>query len=473
MKRNLGVLTVVVGLLVMTVAAGVAAQGPAAPNSGRTTVAQSESPAASAVPETPAPTPQITQPPAQTLSQQCQAAGGSTASMAPVPTGGVIDWAKGISGPVTISGWQSTGAEGDALTQTLCAAQAALPNLQITYQPIAGDYQAVMAANIAARQVPDLFYVDPSYSDVWINQGFLEPLDPYIQKSGFDTSAFFPGYANIFKGADGMTYGFPKDGNTIAMAYNSDMVTDPPKTLDDLVSWATANKGKAGSKAPLCLNNTLDRGLAFIYAQGGSLISDDGKTATIDSDASKAAVQWYLDLFKNGLGMTASDMGDGWCGDALGKGDAAIIFEGGWLDPAMTSTYPDIHYAWAPMPVGSSGSPVTLSYTVSYSIGADSANKDQAFALLSYLTGPVGMQVWTQGGIALPSRSDVPTPPGKDVLTAGSAYAKPGSGFMPNYTDVQNAFGAEMTNQIQSKTFDAGPVVDKTKAAIDAALSGQ
>ena len=39
--------------------------------------------------------------------------------------------------------------------------------------------------------------------------------------------------------------------------------------------------------------------------------------------------------------MTASDMGDGWCGDALGKGDAAIVFEGGWLDPAMTSTYPD------------------------------------------------------------------------------------------------------------------------------------
>ena len=31
-----------------------------------------------------------------------------------------------------------------------------------------------------------------------------------------------------------------------------------------------------------------------------------------------------MDLFKNGLAMTASDMGDGWCGAALGKGDAAI-----------------------------------------------------------------------------------------------------------------------------------------------------
>ena len=39
-------------------------------------------------------------------------------------------------------------------------------------------------------------------------------------------------------------------------------------------------------------------------------------------------------------GMTASDIGDGWCGDAIGKKHAAITFEGGWLDPAMTSDFP-------------------------------------------------------------------------------------------------------------------------------------
>ena len=56
----------------------------------------------------------------------------------------------------------------------------------------------------------------------------------------------------------------------------------------------------------MCLNPGLDRGLAFLYAQGGSLLTEDGTAAAIDTDASKAAVQWYLDLFKNGLGMTAS-----------------------------------------------------------------------------------------------------------------------------------------------------------------------
>jgi multiple sugar transport system substrate-binding protein len=434
-------------------------------------LAQDASPSGPAAEPTAPPPP--TQPPAQNLGEECQSGSAPGASMMPAPTGGVIDWAAGISGPVTISGWQSTGAEGDALTQTLCAAQAALPNLQITYQPIAGDYAAVMTANIAARDVPDLFYVNADVAQNWIDQTYLAPLDDQIAQSGFDTSKFFDGYASIFKGTDGKTYGLPKDGNTIAMAYNTDMVPTPPKTLDELVQWATDNKGKAGSQAPLCLSPSLDRGLAFVYAQGGSLISDDGKTATIDSPESTAAVQWYLDLFKNGLGMTPSDMGDGWCGDALGKGDAAIIFEGGWLDPAMSGTYPDTKYAWAPVPTGSSGSPVTLSFTAAYSIGADAVNKDQAFALLTYLTGPVGMQAWTQGGVALPSRSDVPAPAGKDVLSASSAFARPGSGFMPGFGDVQAAFNNEFLNQVQTKSYDAAPVVQATKSAIDTALSGQ
>jgi multiple sugar transport system substrate-binding protein len=248
-------------------------------------------------------------------------------------------------------------------------------------------------------------------------------------------------------------------------------VTTPPTTMDELITTAQGLKGKSGLKAPMCFNAGLDRGLAFIYAQGGELLNADGTASAIETDASKKAVQWYLDQFKNGLAMTAADLGSGWCGEALGKKQVAMTFEGGWLDPAMTGTFPDVKYAWAEMPVGSSGKPVTLSYTVSYSIGKDSANKDQAFVLLSYLAGKDGMTKWTEGGVALPSRKDVPTPAGKDILTKGSDYARPGSGFMPGYVAVQKAFQDAFTAQIQGKTYDAGPVVQATKAAIDKALS--
>lgn len=373
---------------------------------------------------------------------------------------------------MTISGWQSSPAEGQALTATLKAFSSAYPNIKVNYAPVAGDYPTVMATKFASGDVPDLFYVNADTADTWITQGFLFPLDGYISKYNFDTSQFYPGYASIFKGADGKTYGLPKDGNTIAMAYNSSLVQAAPTTLDQLVTVAQSLKGKNGLKAPICANPGLDRGLAFIYAQGGSLLSPDNKTSAIDSAASKSAVQWYLDLFKNGLAMTASDLGDSWCGDSLGKQHVAIIFEGGWLDASMKATYPNVKYTWAQFPTGSSGSPVTISYTAAYSIGADSKNKDQAWVALQYLTGQQGMTEWTKGGVALPSRKDVPAPPGTEVLVNSSAFAKPGSGFMPGYNDVQKAFQDAFTAQIQKKTYDASAVVAATKAAIDKALSG-
>ena len=402
---------------------------------------------------------------------------GAPASTAPSTAGAssaasAAGWDPGaISGTAILSGWRSSQDEGEALTKALLGFPAVYPKIHVDYQPIAGDYRTVMITKISSGEVPDLFYVNADYAGEWIAQGFLEPLDSYIAKSGFDTSQFFDGYASIFKGKDGKTYGFPKDGNTIGMAYNSALVTTPPATMDALVTAAEGLKGKSGLKAPICLNPGLDRGLAFLYAQGGELLTADGKASAIETDKSKAAVQWYLDLFKNGLGVTAADLGSGWCGEALGKKQVAIIFEGGWLDPYIPSTFPDVKYGWAPVPTGSSGKPVTISYTVSYSIGKDSKNKDQAFVLLSYLAGKDGMEKWTAGGVALPSRKDVPTPKGKDVLAKGSDYARPGSGFMPGYVDVQKAFQDAFTAQIQGKTYDAGPVVAATKTAIAKALA--
>jgi multiple sugar transport system substrate-binding protein len=409
--------------------------------------------------------------PAPTTGASTAPVSGSSAETSTAPSGPTFDPAS-ITGTATLSGWQSSDAENAALTATVAAFQTKFPNVKADYKVVAGDYATVMATNFASKNVPDVFYVDATFAQPWSDNGFLEPLDDYVAKSGFDTSKFFPGYQDVFKGTDGKTYGFAKDGNTIGMAYNTAEVTAAPKTLDELVTAATALKGKDGLKAPMCLNPGLDRGLAFVYAQGGAIVSDDGTTNKVDTPETKAAVQWYLDLFKNGIGMTASDMGDGWCGDSLGKKHAAITFEGGWLDPAMTSGFPDVHYAWAEMPTGTSGSPVTISYTAAYAIGADSKNKDQAWVLLSYLVGPEGMTKWTEGGVALPSRSDVPIPKGKEILAGQADFAKPGSGFMKGYADVQKAFQDAFTAEIQGKTYSADKVIAATKAAVDKALAG-
>ncbi|CAN5759546.1 hypothetical protein BH23CHL7_BH23CHL7_10230 [soil metagenome] len=376
-----------------------------------------------------------------------------------------------MSGTAVLGQWESSPSERSALSSAVAAFRVANPDLTVEQLTVAGNYREQMQTRFGARNPPDVFYVNAEYARDWADQGFLLPLDDYIAAAGIDTSKFFGDYLDIFKGSDGKIYGLPKDGNTIAMGYNTDLVTTPPATLDDLVAQATSLKGTDGIVAPMCLNAGLDRGLAFIYAQGGSLLNDDGTAEAITTDASRAAVQWYLDLFKDGLGMTASDIGDGWCGEALGKGNVAFSFEGGWLYGYMNDQFPDTNWAFAEMPTGSSGSKVTISFTAAYGIGADSANKDQGWAVMQYLTSPAGMAVWTGGGIAVPSRTDVPVPDGFDVIVKGADYSKPGSGFMKGYNAVQDAFNSAMTLEIQNGSYDAGAVVDATAQVITQELS--
>jgi hypothetical protein len=183
-----------------------------------------------------------------------------------------------------------------------------------------------------------------------------------------------------------------------------------------------------------------------------------------------AAVQWYLDLIKNGQAMTATQIGAGWCGEALGKGLSAFAFEGGWLKGAMDNDFPDTNWAFAEMPAGSAGQ-VTISYTAAYGINPDSEVKDAAWVVMQYLTGVDGMKLWTEGGIAIPSRSDVPVPAGFEVIVAGGEYARPGSGFMSGYGDVQKAFQDAFVAEITNETYSADAVVAATEAKIDEVLS--
>lgn len=391
----------------------------------------------------------------------CNPAGTKT----PAPTGGAV------TGTAKLGAWESSPSERSALASALAAYNVKQSAITVTQETVAGDYRAQMITRFGAHNPPDLFYVNAEYARDWADQSFLEPLDAYIARDSFDVSKFFPDYLNIFKGTDGKIYGLPKDGNTIAMGVNTDLVATVPTTLDELLTTATALKGQGALKAPMCMNAGLDRGLGFIYAQGGSLLSADGKTETITSAPSKAAVQWYLDLFKNGLAKTNGDMGDGWCGEALGKGDVAMAFEGGWLFGYMRDSFPETKWKFAEMPTGSSGSKVTISYTAAYGIGADSANKEQAWEVIKYLTGREGMAIWTGGGIAVPSRSDVPVPAGFETIVAGAAYSKPGSGFIKGYGDIQKAFGDAMTLEIQNGTYQADAVVNATAAAITAQLA--
>lgn len=385
--------------------------------------------------------------------------GGGGASPGDGETAGCIG-----EGTVILSGWQASPEEGELLEEMFAGFEEACPNITIDYQPIAGDYPQAMLANFSAATPPDVFYVDSAVAPEWIEEGFLLPLDDYIADSGFDTSQFYEGYLDAFRGSDGQIYGLPKDASTLALFYNATMLDDagvePPTTWDELE--AAAETLTTGDVTGLCLSPSLDRSLAFIYQNGGSLYNEDFTEATVDTPETREAVEFYLGLFESDVAADPATLGSGWCGEALGQEKVAMVFEGNWLVPFMDGTFPDVEYAIAEMPAGAEQA--TLAFTVSYSIGADSENPDAAWSLVSYLTGPEGMETWTSQGLALPSRQDVPVPEGRDALLAGADYAHPWS-FVPGFADVSTAFNNAFTAAVEGSGSVDQIITDTQEAA--------
>ncbi len=170
-----------------------------------------------------------------------------------------------------------------------------------------------------------------------------------------------------------------------------------------------------------------------MYQNGGSI------TKHLTSTANAKAVNFYVGLIKSGLAYTPPS--GSWCGQELGQGHAAIIFEGNWLLPYMKSTYPNTHYGIHPMIKGKKQG--NLAFTVSWSMAKDS-NKSAAWKVLSWLTGKQGEKIWMSKGLALSPRTDVPSIGGRKPFLAAAPYAH-GWGFgNPNFANAYTVMGNDL-----------------------------
>jgi multiple sugar transport system substrate-binding protein len=351
-----------------------------------------------------------------------------------------------IEGQLRLAGWSAGDVEDDILRNVLDSFQDRYPNVTVEFEVIAGEYPAIMLTRLGAGDYPDLFYVNQAYSQDWIDQGVLMPLDQLADQHGFSTDAFFEGFLEPFQ-RDGQTYAYPKDASMLGMQINDRMFQDAgveiPTTTDELVAAAEALQGVEGIDSPMCFAAEWQRAGAFVHGFGGGLVDDAGNPH-IDSAESRAGLQWYLDQYHNGLASTPADIGADWCGEAFGREQVAIAFEGNWIGPFMESTYPDVAYTVSAVPSGPAEQ-ATLSFTVGYGMHPDTPNPAASWALLSFLTGQEGMQEWVDGGLVLPARDDVqPTSELQQQYAGFADFAVPGEGVTPQWPRVSDAFNGSL-----------------------------
>jgi multiple sugar transport system substrate-binding protein len=353
------------------------------------------------------------------------------------------------SGNVVLSGWGASPDELRLLKQVLRGFAKTYPNIHVDYQPITGDYTAAMLAKFAARKPADVFYIDSNVFLDWVTQGLLEPLNSYAQQSKFSSKPFYPSLLGGFT-YKGKIYGYPKDWSPLAMEVNTDLAAKAGVKPASITNWAslTAAARKlrgvmpSGSKA-ICLSPSWDRALAFVYQNGGSFLNPAKTKSTVNSPEATAALNYYVGLIKQGLADIPAKLSVGWCGEALGKQKAAIIFEGNWLFPFMQSTFPNVHFSTQRMIMNKV-------HAVSYSMAKDSQNKPAAWQLLRYLVSRPGMKTWTSKGLALPSRSDVKPVSGRGAFLLDAPAAHPWQ-FAPRFSQVIDTANNELSAVIEGK----------------------
>ena len=390
----------------------------------------------------------------------------STAAM----TGGAAHPTAAKATTITLAHWSSSAVELKGIRATIVAFEKRNPSIKVNEINL-DPYPEGMLARFAARKPPDIFYVDSNVFPDWVSQGVLEPISDDMARAHMSTKPFYPRLLNAFR-YKGKLYGLPKDWSPLAMEVNTKALAAAgvaaPKTWAGLT--AAAKKLKAANQPPVCLNVGLDRMLAFMYQNGGGFLNATKTKAIVNSSKNLTAVTTYLNWIQSGLARTAPQLGMGWCGEALGKEKASIIFEGNWVTSYMNDTFPGVAWKTFPMIGAKAGNKYrgNLGFTASYSIAKDSKHKAAAFKMLQFLDGPAGQKVWIANVGYLPARSDVKPPAGRAVYLKEAAFTHPWQ-FAPGFSKVTDTANNELQAVFEGKE-TADVALRNIQAAATAAL---
>ncbi len=390
-----------------------------------------------------------------------------------------------VSGNVTltVAGWTSTPAE-DALVQSnLQKFEQLHPNIHITWSPIPGDYPTKMRANVAGGTVPDVFYLSPDMSSEYISAGKLLDLSPYMARDHVSASNYYSALLNPFVCTGGQVYGLPKDWASLGVFYNKQMfqaagVPFPSAnwTWQDFQNDAaklTKNAGSTNAVYGVSLSADASRWGAFLLANGGTMLNKNGTQATFNTQAGVSSLEYYDSFLKNHTGVLPTQVGAPWNGDAFGKAKAAMTIEGPWLIPYMQTTYPNIQYGIAPLPVAPTGKRANLIFTNAWSAYSGTKYPEAAWELIKYMTGTTVQKSQLDAGFALPTIKGLANDhyftqhPDFKVLFDAATYGYAdyyGPQDLAIHNDLATALQAVMLNKqtAQSALNDAATKVNNT-----------
>jgi multiple sugar transport system substrate-binding protein len=335
---------------------------------------------------------------------------------------------------------------------------------------VASDLPQQLSQGFASGKPADVFYVSADQLANYAGNGSLEPYgDDLANKDDF-----YPALTEAFT-YDGQLFCAPKDFSTLGLVINRDLWqqaglgdADIPRNWEQLE--AAAARLTTGDTVGLAFGPEFQRVGAFFAQAGGGLVKDG--TAAANSDENVEALGFVKGMLEDGVARFSSDLGAGWGGEAFGKGQAAMVIEGNWIQGALDKDYPAVNYQVAELPEGPGGKG-TLTFTNCWGIAADSRNKDAARKLVEQLTSKENQLAFSQAFGVMPSIKSARAEwtaafPALAPFMAGADYART-TPLQQGAADVLADFNAQL-EQLGEK--DPKAILDSTQDSLEPVLEG-
>lgn len=257
---------------------------------------------------------------------------------------------------------------------------------------------------------PDVISQGVDAARGFITQGLLLPLNDLMARAGRDPLTEFN--ANYFSGLideNGQIMMIPQSRTATAMIYNKDMFREvgldpdnPPTTREEVIEAAkllTRDTNKDGTidvyGIGMPANNASHvtfRLLPEIIANGGKIVSEDLKTSLIDTDATRAALEYYCSFYLDGLApaSTLSIDNNELC-NMFAAGSLAIFFEnpGAVYKKLVQGTEIDVGIAARP---GIDGTGMSMLGGWNIGIPSSAKNPEGAAAFIDLVTSEEGFK---------------------------------------------------------------------------------
>ena len=244
---------------------------------------------------------------------------------------------------------------------------------------------------LRAGDAPDLIYLGSR----WINE-FASLENGIRSLEEFMTSEMKQQYYSSVLGtvqSGGTTYAVPNNYSTKGLIYRTDLIEEPPRTWDELVSTAQAvqneNPGMYGIGISAAAHvSTVDQFSQFLYQAGGTVFDEEGNVA-FNNDTGVEALTYYTDFYlRHQVTPNPLDSNREELPNLFRNQSIAMMLLGPWAHSAMglEPENEEVPYTSAPLPSGERIA--TELVTDSIVMSSTSENQDSAWQFVQFIATP-------------------------------------------------------------------------------------